>query len=253
MIQVINREPAAGQAGRVKLTLDDGTVLEGVLSMDDGASPEGTPWNAQTGRLLQADIRTYPAATAITAGDVVDISNGQATTDGTPGQGIALQTVQAGVEVDVIFSGAVFADWATAGQFIDSPGVKGESPVDGTLFVVPQGAVSSIVWGTYTGNGSVEGGDVTQKINLGKTPQMVTILSSVYSKKNAFRMGGIISIPYGAKYYPAERNSDTTTLLEIVSGGFEVTSAWDYSGSGWSEEDPALNSSGERYLYIAII
>lgn len=150
MINVINREPAAGQAGKVKLTLDDGTVMTGTLEMSDGATTDGTPWNAQTGKLLQADIRTYPAASAINAGDVVDISDGQATNTGTPSQGIALQTVQAGASIEVIFSGCAYADWITDGQIIDSPGVQGFSPVDGVLCVIPlqQRVVSSI--GTFT-------------------------------------------------------------------------------------------------------
>lgn len=79
MLNIENRTPYPGKAGRVKLTQDNGQVIEGVLEMDDDATAPGTPWNRQSGRLLQADIRTYPVAEGqtITAGDVVDVVEGK--------------------------------------------------------------------------------------------------------------------------------------------------------------------------------
>lgn len=79
MLNVENRTPYPGKEGRVRLRQDNGQVIEGVLEMADDATAPGTPWNRQSGRLLQADIRSYPVADGqtIAAGDVVDVIDGQ--------------------------------------------------------------------------------------------------------------------------------------------------------------------------------
>lgn len=43
-----DRIPAPGKEGRVKLTLDDGQAIEGVLEMADDAIEEGTPYGKAT-------------------------------------------------------------------------------------------------------------------------------------------------------------------------------------------------------------
>lgn len=247
MIQVVNREPAAGQAGRVKLTLDDGTVMEGVLEMSDGADPEGTPWNAQTGRLLQADIRAYPAATAITAGDVVDISNGQATTDGTPSQGIALQTVQAGGNVDVIFSGITYAGWATKGNEIVSGGVTGYSPIDGVISVVPADQISRYIYGNYTGNGAKG-----RVINLGAEPKIVFITRSEPGDDHTNMVFDTIFIVNGVTYNTDPVYGNPSEALAIVSNGFRVSHNAYYGGNSWYYDGPQTNRAGTLYNYTAI-
>ena len=81
MIRVQNRTPAPGQEGRVTLTPESGNPTTGVLAMADNATQPGTPWNRETGRLLQGDIRTATVAAgqSIQAGDVVDLNDdGQA-------------------------------------------------------------------------------------------------------------------------------------------------------------------------------
>ena len=40
-----DRLPAPGKANRVKITTDDGTVIEGVLSYADDATQEGSAYN----------------------------------------------------------------------------------------------------------------------------------------------------------------------------------------------------------------
>lgn len=81
MLNVENRTPYPGKEGRVRLRQDNGQIIEGVLEMADDATAPGTPWNRQSGRLLQADIRTYPISTGqtITQGDVVDVVDGSIT------------------------------------------------------------------------------------------------------------------------------------------------------------------------------
>ena len=77
MIDVKNRVPGLGAAGRVNFQTGSQSMT-GIMTMADNPSEEGTPWNAQTARLLQADIRTYTASGSISAGDVVDISGSYA-------------------------------------------------------------------------------------------------------------------------------------------------------------------------------
>ena len=96
MIDVKNRVPGLGAAGRVNFQTGSQSMT-GIMTMADNPSEEGTPWNAQTARLLQADIRTYTASGSISAGDVVDISGSYASASGTPSQGIALAAAYSGM------------------------------------------------------------------------------------------------------------------------------------------------------------
>ena len=75
MLNVENRTPYPGKEGRVRIRMDDGQTIEGVLEMADDATAPGSPWNRQSGRLIQADIRTYPVAEGqtVTVGDIVDV------------------------------------------------------------------------------------------------------------------------------------------------------------------------------------
>lgn len=75
MIDVQNRTPTPGKEGNVTITPETGSPITGILAMADEATNPGTPWNRQTGRLLQADIRQYPiaAGTTVVAGDVVNV------------------------------------------------------------------------------------------------------------------------------------------------------------------------------------
>lgn len=42
---MLDRVPASGKANRIKITLDDGTEIEGVLSYADDATQEGSYYN----------------------------------------------------------------------------------------------------------------------------------------------------------------------------------------------------------------
>ena len=76
MINVEDRIPTPGQEGQVTITPAAGDPITGVLAMADNPSEQGTPWSHQTGRMLQADIRSYPVAEGVEVvpGDVVDVS-----------------------------------------------------------------------------------------------------------------------------------------------------------------------------------
>ena len=96
MISVENRVPNPGQEGRVLITPESGSPFYATLAMADGATQAGTPWDRNTGNLLQADIRNYPIASGqtVTAGQVVDVVQ-------SPGPA----TVSVGQEVNLLRNG----------------------------------------------------------------------------------------------------------------------------------------------------
>ena len=40
-----DRVPATGKAGRIQITLDDSSTIDGILAMNDDATVQGTAWN----------------------------------------------------------------------------------------------------------------------------------------------------------------------------------------------------------------
>ena len=222
MIDVKNRVPGLGAAGRVNFQTGSQNMT-GIMTMADNPSEEGTPWNAQTARLLQADIRTYTAYGSISAGDVVDISGSYASASGTPSQGIALAAAYSGQSVDVIFSGIAYAAWVSDGQRVDSPGVQGRGIADGVLAVTPMDMFCGFMQGGYTGDGSTY-----RTINLGVTPKLLLLGRDDWDNSD-----GLVFLARGG----------TMTNLLITAGGFVVR----YTGIL-----PVVNASGVGYQYIAI-
>lgn len=231
MIDVKNRVPGLGSAGRVKFQTGSQSMT-GIMTMADNPSEEGTPWNAQTARLLQADICTYTASGSISAGDVVDISGSYASASGTPSQGIALAAAYSGRSVDVIFSGIAYAAWVSDGQRVDSPGVQGRGIADGVLAVTPEDMFCGFMQGSYTGNSWDN-----RKINLGVTPKILLIGRGDWENDN-----GLVFLARGG----------TTTNLLITAGGFVVRYTTEWTGVTNREILPVVNANGVAYQYIAI-
>lgn len=245
MIDVKNRVPGLGAAGRVNFQTGSQSMT-GIMTMADNPSEEGTPWNAQTARLLQADIRTYTASGSISAGDVVDISGSYASASGTPSQGIALAAAYSGQSVDVIFSGIAYAAWVSDGQRVDSPGVQGRGIADGVLAVTPMDMFCGFVQGSYTGNS----GD-NRKINLGVTPKILILTSKSSGRPNSYdptdddwvNSGGLVFLARGGGAYSALKLTDT---------GFLVSYPTYYTGVASYETDPVVNANGFTYRFLAI-
>ena len=108
MISVENRVPNPGQEGRVLITPESGSPFYATLAMADGATQPGTPWNRNTGNLLQADIRNYPIAPGqtVTAGQVVNIEGNKVLLSEVPvGSTILLNENGAPVEFIVVHQG----------------------------------------------------------------------------------------------------------------------------------------------------
>ena len=231
MIDVKNRVPALGAAGRVNFQTGSQSMT-GIMTMADNPSEEGTPWNAQTARLLQADIRTYTASGSISAGDVVDISGSYASASGTPSQGIALAAAYSGQSVDVIFSGIAYAAWVSDGQRVDSPGVQGRGIADGVLAVTPEDMFCRVLQGSYTGDGSLN-----RMINLGVSPKILLLGRDDWDNTD-----GLVFLARGG----------ATPNLSLTVGGFVVSYNTYYNGIQTVAYLPIVNRSGVAYQYIAI-
>ena len=81
-----DREPQVGREGRVRITQDDGTIIEGVLEMADNATIQGTPYNkatqlsdavAQALKLTPVEEATVNDALGLLPGLISDLNNVQ--------------------------------------------------------------------------------------------------------------------------------------------------------------------------------
>lgn len=238
MLDVVNRSPLPGREGRVKITLDDGSVIEGTLAMDDDALDPGTPWDHNSGRLLQADIRRYAVGSGVTvsAGDVVDVSDGlvkksyDSEGEDISSQAIALQDGTEGTYVEVIFSGAVYADWVTAGLEIVSWGARGYGSEDGLLSVYPH-------W--FGGRSVVKGAGVTPAntgsdnavhVDLGFRPALIAVRGYAYDVWDFSADKLDISLGGGSSSY--------SSIFTITDTGFRVVT-------------PSSNGTSKTYSYLA--
>lgn len=148
-------------------------------------------------------------------------------------QCIALQSGEAGQEIEVIFDGVAELPGAAAGREITSPGVYGYCPRDGWLWVRPEW--ESAVCGSYTGVGST----LNREIELGFTPSAVIVCCE---RQNNDYVG---NFPVGVVHKGRAVYYSTIKVLEITDGGFVVGSSGTGSGS-------AFNTEGLIYNYIAL-
>ena len=81
-----DREPQVGREGRVRITQDDGTIIEGVLEMADNATIQGTPYNkatqlsdavAQALKLTPVEEATVNDALGLLPGVISDLTDVQ--------------------------------------------------------------------------------------------------------------------------------------------------------------------------------
>lgn len=151
----------------------------------------------------------------------------------TSSQCVALQSGEAGQEIEVIFDGVAELPGAVAGQEITSPGVYGHCPRDGWLWVRPEW--ESAVCGSYTGIGST----LNREIGLGFTPSAVIVCCE---RQNNDYVG---NFPVGVVHKGRAMYYSTVKVLEITDGGFVVGSSGTGSGS-------AFNTEGLIYNYIAL-
>ena len=144
-------------------------------------------------------------------------------------QCIALQSGEAGQEVEVIFDGVAELPGAVAGQEIMSTGVYGYCPKDGWLWVRPEWDVS-FVTGSYLGTG-----ENANKIQVGFTPSLVIVTEIKDDTKTQYAQ--IIM------RYPAAR----ANVVNSGSNATEFNISWDANGLTFDR----TNSVGYTYHYTA--
>lgn len=247
MKSVADRTPTPGKEGRVRITFDDGSFQEGILSMADDAAGPGTAWSRDTGRHLQADIRTYPVAAGQTIAvcDLVDIVDGAITKSGTPNQAIALRAGDAGQNIDVLFDGVAEGVGITEGTEIVSEGVCGYAPQDGWIWARPFWSVpfyARVATGSYIGTGTT-GSTAPNSLTFAFKPQLVYItrLDAGYPSDSLILLRG--QTRGGNLSY-----SSTQEGLKVQWADTSVS--WWLTSSGIISYQ--LNKEGATYIYVYI-
>ena len=162
-------------------------------------------------------------------------------------QAIALESGEAGQEIEVIFAGTTAADFITEGQKIPSEGVYGYGPMTGWLNVIPywaKEAGAKIVMGSYVGTG--RGGQSNpNRLTFPFEPKFIYIYQ-VEASSSSQMFCGI------GQTHSFVSFADTSTTAQL----YRYASVIDLSGkqmSWWNDSDSAqLNVSGSKYLYLAI-
>ena len=145
-------------------------------------------------------------------------------------QCIALQSGEAGQEIEVIFDGVAELPGAVAGQEITSPGVYGYCPKDGWLWVRPEWDKAPYVTGSYLGTG-----ENTNMIQVGFTPSLVIVTE--IKDDTGMQYAQIIM------RYPAAR----ANIVNSGSSATEFNISWAADGLTFS----TANSIGFTYYYTA--
>lgn len=179
-------------------------------------------------------------------------------------QAIALESGEAGQEIEVIFAGTTAADFATEGQKIPSDGVYGYGPMAGWLNVIPYWAKEAgvrIATGSYVGTGTY---GASNPCSL--TFDFVPVLIFVYRNDapNSYVNGSLLGRTVSAPSIITNGIGVTHTAVTLYNGrpedpthssGFVIDSQITGSSVNWhSVKDPSiqLNESGIVYYYIAI-
>lgn len=155
-------------------------------------------------------------------------------------QAIALESGEAGQEIEVIFAGTTTADFVTEGQAIPSDGVYGYGPAAGWLNVIPYWAKEAgvrIATGSYVGTNRY-GASNPNSLTFPFEPKVLFIQSGYYSA-----------------IYISENDKMSLTMA-YSAGGFRDLSATttDKTISWYSTEDTGyqLNAVNNTYHFVAI-
>lgn len=156
-------------------------------------------------------------------------------------QCIALQSGEAGQEIEVIFDGVAELPGAVAGREITSTGVYGYCPKDGWLWVRPEW--DGIVTGRYRGTGTYGATNPTS-LSLGFQPSLLIIFKAAVDSN--YELVAVMSkmSPIGAVYTGSPTNS---------AGNILQVSLTDDGISWYSKEGELFQMSGQYdYNYLAI-
>ena len=245
-----DREPQVGREGRVRITQDDGTIIEGVLEMADNATIQGTPYNkatqlsdavAQALKLTPVEGATVNDALGLLPGalqDIIDLKLGQVivSTGSYNGNGKNGRAISVGFtpKVVIIFTGNQFA--TSSGGYLSwdahllsaalesfSPNVFTQYPlrIENDGFIV--GASYQSVQYIYN-----ESGSIYNYIAIGqKFDNTVTV--SCKNSSGALQDGCVVTL---GENDPVISNSTEPLVFKTVSQNpvLTVVSPIDYGG-----------------------
>lgn len=155
-------------------------------------------------------------------------------------QAIALESGEAGQEIEVIFAGTTAADFVTEGQAIPSDGVYGYGPMAGWLNVIPYWAKEAgvrIATGSYVGTGSY-GASNPNSLTFPFVPKIVLIQVAANTYGAAFFV-------WGSGYFTCPYSGNSIGVNPVTISG--NTMSW-YS----KISDQAQLNSMHTYNYLAI-
>lgn len=163
-------------------------------------------------------------------------------------QAIALESGEAGQEIEVIFAGTTAADFATEGQKIPSDGVYGYGPMAGWLNVIPYWAKEAgvrIATGSYVGTGSY-GQSNPNSLAIGFNAAYMAIYPNIAFSNSRNQHYGVF-LPGLKKFGTTGGNSVPVFQFSTIS-----TSNGTITWYTTVNEVYQLNTSGVVYYYIAI-
>lgn len=161
-------------------------------------------------------------------------------------QAIALQSGEAGQEIEVIFAGTTAADFVTEGQKIPSKGVYGYGPVAGWLNVIPYWAKDAgvrIATGSYVGTGKF-GSANPNSLTFEFEPKFVIVSAA---------SGGVSRLMF-------QSGQTETYQVGFDSGDSINTIVWSGNTVSWYVKNPGdyvnadeqMNQTNMNYIYLAI-
>ena len=159
-------------------------------------------------------------------------------------QAIALQSGEAGQNIEVIFAGTTAADFITEGQKIPSDGVYGYGPMTGWLNVIPYWAKEAgarIATGSYVGTGKC-GSSNPNTLTFKFVPKLVIVTSS--------SGGGILVMIAGAKN--AVINQFTGDSINVLLWNETRLSWYTQNITEDYQSGTQMNQSNTEYVYVAI-
>lgn len=159
-------------------------------------------------------------------------------------QAIALESGEAGQEIEVIFAGTTAADFVAEGQKITSNGVYGYGPMAGWLNVIPYWAKEAgvrIATGSYVGTGKC-GSSNPNTLTFKFVPKLVIVTSS--------SGGGILVMIAGAKN--AVINQFTGDSINVLLWNETRLSWYTQNITEDYQSGTQMNQSNTEYVYVAI-
>ena len=151
-------------------------------------------------------------------------------------QAIALQSGEAGQNIEVIFAGTTAADFVTEGQAIPSDGVYGYGLVGGWLNVIPYWAKEAgvrIATGSYVGTGSY-GASNPNSLTFPFVPKIVLIQVAANTYGAAFFVwgSGYFTCPYSGNSIgvnPVTISGNTMSWYSKISNQAQLNSMHTYN------------------------